>query len=234
MVNCKAQLAIVAGRWVADNGYAYMGFKVFVHNICAQLLFHTFIHIFCSKLLYINFYSHFWKKIVINNFVFTNVALQTPFIDNLCSQIFLKTLVFIFFFCKTLPFDHKIFSHFYSQLLLTTFAYSSCSHVVFQNLFTIIAHNSNSQLMFKIQIHNSCQQLMFTTFFLTFVHNFCCQAQFKSSSSSVQLRTETGLIIIVRPTHPTYPPTHPPTHPGQVYCKYPGSWNLVCKIVSQI
>ena len=45
------------------------------------------------------------------------------------------------------------------------------------------------------------------------VHNFFfiyCQAQFKSSSSSVQLGTETGLIITVRPTHP--PPTHP-THP---------------------
>ena len=35
-----------------------------------------------------------------------------------------------------------------------------------------------------------------------------CQAQFKSSSSSVKLRTETGLIITVRPTHPTHPP-HP-------------------------
>ena len=29
-----------------------------------------------------------------------------------------------------------------------------------------------------------------------------CQAQFKSSSISVQLRTKTGLIITVRPTHP--------------------------------
>ena len=29
------------------------------------------------------------------------------------------------------------------------------------------------------------------------------QVKFKSSSSSVQLRTETGLIITVRPTHPT-------------------------------
>ena len=45
--------------------------------------------------------------------------------------------------------------------------------------------------------------------------NLYCQAQFKSSSSSVQLRTETGLIITVKPT--------PPTHPGQVYWKYPGS-----------
>ena len=36
-----------------------------------------------------------------------------------------------------------------------------------------------------------------------------CQAQFKSSSSSVQLGTETGLIITVRPTPPTHPPTHP-------------------------
>ena len=35
-----------------------------------------------------------------------------------------------------------------------------------------------------------------------------CQAQFKSSSSSVQLRTETGLNISVTPPHPT-PPTHP-------------------------
>ena len=30
-----------------------------------------------------------------------------------------------------------------------------------------------------------------------------CQAQFKSSSVPVQLGTETGLIITVRPTHPT-------------------------------
>ena len=56
---------------------------------------------------------------------------------------------------------------------------------------------------------------------------FCSQAQFKLASSlPVQLGTETGLIITVRPTHPT--------HPGQVYCKYPGSWNLVCKLISQI
>ena len=52
---------------------------------------------------------------------------------------------------------------------------------------------------------------------------FCSQAQFKLASSlPVQLGTETGLIITVRPTHP-----------GQVYCKYPGSSNLVCKLIVQ-
>ena len=38
-------------------------------------------------------------------------------------------------------------------------------------------------------------------------HYGCCQAQFKSSSVPVQLGTETGLIITVRPTHPPTPPT---------------------------
>ena len=39
------------------------------------------------------------------------------------------------------------------------------------------------------------------------IENFMyCQAQFKSSSVPVQLGTETGLIITVRPTHPTHPP----------------------------
>ena len=48
-------------------------------------------------------------------------------------------------------------------------------------------------------------------------------AKLSSSLVPVQFGTETGLIITVRPTHP-----------GQVYCKYPGSWNFVCKLISQI
>ena len=69
--------------------------------------------------------------------------------------------------------------------------------------------------------------------FVYFMFMLCCQAQFKSSSSSVQLRTETGLIITVTPPHPTHPPTHPTrTSIFEPLLDHLGGWNLVWKLYS--